>query len=168
MCELQKSEEETVYHKNFWTVEKIGRRLSCSNESQVVYRRSVNCRHSATRTARQRALAGCRCRGGCRRSHGWAVIEPNSYWGKRYTNFMLRTTFAVPADWPADQAVALYLPLGEAGDFSHPETLAYIDGVAYAAGDRHHQEDSACRASGAMAPNTCSTCTAGAVSSAMP
>jgi alpha-mannosidase len=36
--------------------------------------------------------------------------------------------------------VALYLPLGESGDFSHPETLAYIDGVPYAAGDRHHQE----------------------------
>jgi alpha-mannosidase len=32
------------------------------------------------------------------------------------------------------------LPLGEAGDFSHPETLAYIDGRPYAACDRHHQE----------------------------
>src|SRR4030095_2185976 len=32
------------------------------------------------------------------------------------------------------------LPLGEAGDFSHPEALAYIDGAAYAACDRHHQE----------------------------
>ena len=53
---------------------------------------------------------------------------------------MLSTTFAVPDDWPANQAVALYLPLGESGDFSHPEALAYIDGVAYAAGDRHHQE----------------------------
>ncbi len=36
--------------------------------------------------------------------------------------------------------MALYLPLGEAGDFSHPEALAYIDGVPYAACDRHHQE----------------------------
>ncbi len=36
--------------------------------------------------------------------------------------------------------MALYLPLGEPGDFSHPETLIYIDGEAYAASDRHHQE----------------------------
>jgi len=34
----------------------------------------------------------------------------------------------------------LYLPLGEAGDFSHPEALVYIDGEPYAACDRHHQE----------------------------
>lgn len=33
-----------------------------------------------------------------------------------------------------------FLPLGESGDFSHPEALAYIDGQPYAACDRHHQE----------------------------
>ncbi len=26
------------------------------------------------------------------------VIEPHSHWGKRYTNFVLRTEFTVPAD----------------------------------------------------------------------
>jgi alpha-mannosidase len=36
--------------------------------------------------------------------------------------------------------VALYLPLGESGDFSHPEALAYIDGQPYASADRHHHE----------------------------
>ena len=70
----------------------------------------------------------------------WEVIEPHSHWGKRYTNFVLRTEFTVPADWGYEDPVALYLPLGEAGDFSHPEALAYIDGVPYAACDRHHQE----------------------------
>jgi alpha-mannosidase len=53
---------------------------------------------------------------------------------------MLHTTFAVPADWERELPVALYLPLGEAGDFSHPEALAYVDGVPYAGCDRHHQE----------------------------
>ena len=70
----------------------------------------------------------------------WQVIEANSHWAGAFTNFMLRTTFEIPADWEADRAVALYLPLGEQGSFSHPEALAYIDGEAFAACDRHHQE----------------------------
>ena len=52
----------------------------------------------------------------------------------------MRSEFSVPGDWDAAAPVALFLPLGEAGDFSHPEALAYIDGAAYAACDRHHQE----------------------------
>ncbi len=70
----------------------------------------------------------------------WKVIEPYEYWVRPRTNFMLRSSFSIPAEWPGDQPVALFLPLGEAGDFSHPETLVYIDGAPLAAGDRHHQE----------------------------
>lgn len=70
----------------------------------------------------------------------WPVIKPNTYWGEWMCDFVLRTSFQVPADWDADLPVALYLPLGEAGDFSHPEFLAYVDGKPYAACDRHHQE----------------------------
>ncbi|MEA3334317.1 MAG: alpha-mannosidase [Chloroflexota bacterium] len=70
----------------------------------------------------------------------WETIEPDSYWGIWMTDYALRTSFQVPQDWDADSPVALYLPLGEAGDFSHPEGLAYIDGEPYAACDRHHQE----------------------------
>jgi alpha-mannosidase len=70
----------------------------------------------------------------------WETIEPKSYWGRWRTNFILRTTFAVPQDWDASQGIALYLPLGESGDFSHPEALAYIDGEPWASADRHHQE----------------------------
>jgi len=36
--------------------------------------------------------------------------------------------------------MALFMPIGIAGDFSHPEALVYIDGEPYAACDRHHQE----------------------------
>jgi len=130
-----------VYHKNFWTVEKIGRRIKLLEQSQVAYRQSVElapfryCELSTTGFEPAPPLVGP----DVDRSD-WAVIAPNSYWGQRYINFMLSTSFAVPEDWPANQAVALYLPLGESGDFSHPEVLAYIDGVEYAAGDRHHQE----------------------------
>jgi len=70
----------------------------------------------------------------------WPVIEPNTYWGTWMTDHLLRTTFRIPEEWESDVPVALYLPLGEAGDFSHPEFLAYIDGVSYAATDRHHHE----------------------------
>jgi alpha-mannosidase len=70
----------------------------------------------------------------------WEVINPGSYWGRWMTDFVLRTRFQIPADWATGGPAALYLPLGEAGDFSHPETLAYIDGQAYASADRHHRE----------------------------
>ncbi len=70
----------------------------------------------------------------------WEVIEPHTYWGHWFTNFVMRSEFRVPADWDANAPVALFLPLGDAGDFSHPEALAYVDGTAYAACDRHHQE----------------------------
>ncbi len=71
---------------------------------------------------------------------GWPTIDFNSYWGRWMTDFTLRTTFEIPADWDQAVPVALYLPLGESGDFSHPESLAYIDGAAYASADRHHHE----------------------------
>ncbi len=70
----------------------------------------------------------------------WPQIPGYTHWGKRYTDFVLRCEFAVPTDWDAQSPVALFLPLGEAGDFSHPEALAYVDGSSYAACDRHHQE----------------------------
>ena len=70
----------------------------------------------------------------------WHEINAHEYWGSWMQNFILRTAFAIPENWDSSQPVALYLPLGEAGDFSHPEALAYIDGNPYAACDRHHQE----------------------------
>ena len=70
----------------------------------------------------------------------WSVIEPETYWGPSYTDFALRCSFAVPADWSRDLPLAFFLPLGDPGDFSHPEALLYIDGSAYAACDRNHQE----------------------------
>ncbi len=70
----------------------------------------------------------------------WEVIEPNSYWGTWRTDFILRSHFQVPPEWGQDEPIALHLPLGQSGDFSHPESLAYIDGQPYASADRHHHE----------------------------
>jgi len=70
----------------------------------------------------------------------WQTIEPNTYWGTWFTDFIMRSSFDVPAGWGKDGPLVLYLPLGEAGDFSHPEALVYIDGKAYASADRHHHE----------------------------
>jgi alpha-mannosidase len=70
----------------------------------------------------------------------WEVIKPNTYWGTWVTDFIMRTQFEIPADWDTTMPVALYLPFGESGDFSHPEALAYIDGQPYASADRHHHE----------------------------
>ncbi len=70
---------------------------------------------------------------------GWERLETGTFWGAPRTEFTLRTSFTVPDDWDASLPTALFLPLGEAGDFSHPEVLVYLDGKAYAAADRHHQ-----------------------------
>ncbi|MCP4358464.1 MAG: alpha-mannosidase [Chloroflexi bacterium] len=70
----------------------------------------------------------------------WAVVQPNSYWLKTGVDFVLRTHFAIPPEWDKAVPSALFLPLGEAGSFSHPEALAYVDARPYAACNRHHQE----------------------------
>ncbi|QPC81271.1 alpha-mannosidase [Phototrophicus methaneseepsis] len=70
----------------------------------------------------------------------WQILEPFTYWGTWFTDFIMRTTFEVPADWDKNAPVVLHLPLGKSGDFSHPEALAYIDGKSYASADRHHHE----------------------------
>lgn len=70
----------------------------------------------------------------------WDTILPNEYWGLPRINFTLRTRFNIPDEWHTTAPVALYLPLGISGDFSHPEALAYIDGEPYTSADRHHQE----------------------------
>jgi len=70
----------------------------------------------------------------------WQTIPWGSYWAEFNADFVLHTQFQTPPGWSAGAPTALYLPIGEAGDFSHPEALAYIDGVPYGACDRHHQE----------------------------
>lgn len=69
----------------------------------------------------------------------WPEIAPFTYWGGRDVNFILRGEFSVPHGFAAG-AVALFLPLGDAGGFSHPEALVYVDGEPYGTVDRHHQE----------------------------
>lgn len=124
-----------MYHRTHWTVEKIGRRIDLI--TPLVHRR-----HAYLPAFQMLELPDPMTPpvlGEIDRS-GWQTIEANTHWGRRYMDFMLHTTFRVPEDWEADRPVAIYLPLGEAGDFSHPEALAFIDGVAQAACDRHHQE----------------------------
>ncbi len=70
----------------------------------------------------------------------WELVRPQTHWGAWQTNFVLYTTFTIPADWPQAVPVSLHLPIGDAGDFAHPEALAYIDGQPYATCDRFHQE----------------------------
>lgn len=68
------------------------------------------------------------------------TIHPPAYWGEPLADFVLRGAFEIPAEWEAGRPAALYLPIGETNDFSHPEALVYVDGDPLAACDRHHQE----------------------------
>jgi alpha-mannosidase len=123
-------------HRIRWTAEKIAQCLRLVEP--LVYRRRqplAPFRYIALGSPVEAPPVGSEIDDGA-----WAVIEPYTYWGAWMSDFALRSHFQVPADWDPDAPVALHLPLGNAGDFSHPEALAYIDGVAYAACDRHHQE----------------------------
>ncbi|MEM7801460.1 MAG: alpha-mannosidase, partial [Chloroflexota bacterium] len=124
-----------MIHKTRWTSQKIAQRLALI-EPLVHRQRQV------LPPFRLKILEADDAKPDVELGHddrGWEQVEPNSYWINFRTNFVLQTTFCVPETWPIDAEVALHLRLGEPGDFSHPEALAYIDGVAHAACDRHHQ-----------------------------
>jgi len=125
-----------MYHRIRWTLEKISQRLSLI--IPFVYQRKKSLptfRYRELPDALVPPLIGVEVD-----DSSWQDIDANEYWGSWMQDFVLRTTFTIPEDWDKSQPTALYLPLGEAGDFSHPEALAYIDGKPYAACDRHHQE----------------------------
>jgi alpha-mannosidase len=125
-----------MYHRARWTPEKIKHRLELIAPLVYIKRKSIApFRYHELDNALAPAPTGKEID-----DSAWQEIYPNEYWGRWMQNFVLRTTFAIPEDWDKTLPIALYLPLGEAGDFSHPEALAYIDGQGFAACDRHHQE----------------------------
>ena len=125
-----------MYHKQRWTLEKIKQRLDLIAPLVYIHQRPLpSFRYRELDGPLTPPLIGMEVD-----NSGWLEINPTDYWGFWMTDFMLRTSFSVPEDWGTSLPVALYLPLGESGDFSHPEALAYVDGQPYAACDRHHQE----------------------------
>ena len=123
-----------TYHTIRWTIEKITQRLALIEP--LAYRQQAQLppfRYAALPDPAAPPLLEAD-------TAEWPIIEPNTYWGKPFTDFILRSTFQVPPDWNLANPIGLYLPLGDAQSFSLPEALAYIDGEPYAACDRHHQE----------------------------
>ncbi|BCL78277.1 alpha-mannosidase [Ktedonobacteria bacterium brp13] len=125
-----------MFHQIRWTIEKISQRLNLI--TPLVYRQRQEIapfRYHTLESPRALPPVGLDVD-----DSEWAVIEPHTYWGRWRTDFVLRTHFTVPADWDKDAQVALSLPIGDAGEFVHPEALAYIDGASYASCDRNHRE----------------------------
>jgi alpha-mannosidase len=125
-----------VYHQMRWTAQKIAQRIELIEP--LVYRKRSplpSFRFLKLNDPMDEPPIGADVD-----DSQWQVIEANSYWATSKVDFVLRTTFQVPVEWDANRVVALYLPLGEPGSFSHPEGLAYFDGDSYATCDRHHQE----------------------------
>ena len=125
-----------MYHRIRWTPEKIKQRLELISPLVYSNRKSL----SPFRYLELESPISAAPVGSDVDDSQWKQINANEYWGSWMQDFILRTTFAIPEYMDATGPIALYLPLGEAGDFSHPECLAYIDGLPYAACDRHHQE----------------------------
>src|SRR5262245_15560670 len=129
-----------MYHNIRWTPEKIKQRLELITLLVYIKRTSLP-------AFRYKELAGPNTPPPIEiviDDSAWQEISADEYWGAWRQDFILRTRFAVPSDWDPSQPIALHLPIGEAGDFSHPEALAYIDGRPHAACDRHHQEIGLC------------------------
>jgi alpha-mannosidase len=125
-----------MYHKIRWTPEKISQRIELITPLVYIKRQSLP-------SFRYKELIDPLARPPMELhvdDSSWQEICADEYWGSWKQDFILRTRFTVPAEWDRSQPIALYLPLGEAGDFSHPEALAYIDEKPFAACDRHHQE----------------------------
>jgi alpha-mannosidase len=125
-----------MYHKQRWTSEKIKQRLDLIAPLVYIKRKSLP-------SFKYRELANPLTPPPIEINvddSAWTEINANEYWGSWMQDFVLRTTFIVSEYMDTTKPIALYLPLGDAGDFSHPECLAYIDGKPYAACDRHHQE----------------------------
>ncbi len=125
-----------MYHKQRWTPEKIKQRLELILPLVYINRKNIS-------PFRYRDLASPVVPAPAQidvDDSQWQEISANEYWGSWMQDFSLRATFSVPEDWGKSQPISLYLPLGDSGDFSHPESLAYIDGQPYATVDRHHQE----------------------------
>ena len=124
-----------MYHQQRWTLEKLKARLALI--TPLVYKEK-----SPLPPFYYQELPGPTSKPDLRPDlSSWTIIHPNSYWGNWKTNFQLYTTFRIPEGWDSHKPIAIHLPLGGIeGDFSHPEALAYIDGIPYAACDRHHKE----------------------------
>jgi alpha-mannosidase len=125
-----------MYHRQRWTPEKIKQRLELISSLAYIKQKSLP-------TFLYQELGGPLVPppiGLDVDDSAWPEISADEYWGAWKRDFVMRTSFAIPADWDKSQPIALYLPFGEAGDFSHPEALAYIDGQPHAACDQCHQE----------------------------
>lgn len=122
-------------HEIRWTSKKIHQRLSLVEKYVYRQRRPIPAfRYLKLDSPLDVPPIGCKVD-----DQAWEVIQPDDYWGLPRINFTLRTTFSIQGDWSGGP-MALFLPIGISGDFSHPEALAYIDGQPYASVDRHHQE----------------------------
>lgn len=71
---------------------------------------------------------------------GWTIVHSNTPWGSWEMNFLLTNQFTIPREWNSNLPIGLYLPIGAAEDFNHPEALVYLDDQPFAACDRYHQE----------------------------
>ena len=123
-----------VHHDIRLTAQKIAQRLELIHSLEYRARQSLG-------AFRLKALRDASADPSLEADTGdWEIIPANSYWGGSDLNFVMHGEFSVPIDWDSSLPVVLFLPLGETGDFSHPEALAYIDGQPFATTDRHHQE----------------------------
>ena len=109
-----------MYHKQRWTPEKIKQRLELIAPLVYIKRKSLP-------SFKYRELANPLTLPPVESTvddSQWTEINVNDYWGSWIQDFVLRATFTIPEYMDATQPIALFLPLGDAGDFSHPECLA--------------------------------------------
>ena len=126
---LPKNRGRAMHHQSRWTLDKINRRLPWLEA--LTYRSRQELEPFLYEEVEPEARPDLEASTG-------RPLLPGTWWGRGGVHFVLRGQFRVPSGWTGQ--VALHLPLGEPGDFSHPEALVYVDGRVLSACDRHHQE----------------------------
>ncbi len=125
-----------MLHEIRWTYDKLIRRSQTIREL-VYYRRSSLAPFLYKKLPWPQAPAPT---GPDVNTADWSVVEPGNYWGEWGANYVLRNQFQAPFGWGADRPLALFLPIGDAEEFVHPEALVHIDGRPIASVDRYHHE----------------------------
>jgi len=125
-----------MHHQTHWTAEKIEQRIALI--TPLIHRR-----RQPLAPWRYRRLSGPDeppPLAADTPTDDWELVAGDGAWSAWRETFVMHGWVAVPHGWDATAPLMLHLPLGESGDFDHPEALVYLDGVPLAGCDRQHHE----------------------------
>lgn len=125
-----------MIHDKMLTIEKITRRIQTIEPLVYSSRLTIeDYKYFEHKTTQDDPLIGTKVN-----DKNWKPLKSGKTWGDWKAIFTMRSSFVVPKGFSDKGPVALYLPLGNANNFCHPEALVHIDAKPIAARDCFHDE----------------------------